>query len=109
MDDLSQAMRLALKFPTSMRSGRGDVIEAGLYGGPTRSTIRALVTRGYLARMGSTDRYEMTAKGDAAHASLTHEACSFCGKETHEMDAACIDCGRLKPSVQASTTGVKNA
>ena len=97
---LSQAMTAAIRYPVSMFGGPEE-LEAGLIGGPTISTLRALEVRCLIEPIpGRRGRYRLTDEGSKLHAKLNSSDCHKCGSLVHKMEAACRHCGALKPEVE---------
>lgn len=66
-----------------------------------KSTLRALVRKGYLSDDAAPWRWWLTEKGEELRERLVYETCQSCGANTHREEAACVACGASKDSGDA--------
>lgn len=93
MTKLTETQQAALKYAEYSELANNyfcDPVEWSL------RTLRSLERRGYLSAAPFGHRFWLTGKGADERHKLLYETCGSCGKDTHENEAACIHCGKLK-------------
>lgn len=93
-EKLTEAQTAAIKFSRYGKAGGDYYCTADDI--TRRSTIAALVRKGYVHDNGNGYRFFLTEKGERLRHFLKYEVCEGCGLHTHENEAACISCGKLK-------------